>query len=864
METWQAYPALDTGSMTMKPMLSFRSLLPSLLLLTLALPVQAETRYCVGTPAQFQEALDQAAIDAGDSLIQVRSGTYHLTRDLRYAPITEFIIPVGRLTVRGGYNADCSSDSPAPDATTIHGSGEHVFSAETVTDSVTLAGLTFENAFVRVQRPLLAECVGTAHRFAFQQIRIDRGSLDITSLCHEVLIENTMLTNGIRIPGSLHAQDTSLHVHLVGGDTYAPPSLAMSNSSVINGRTTFTRCCDSAATARVFTSVFDRAAGPDIFSDVDILALNNRYDGIVFSSADGDGLPAGVLMEGSADNLDANPQRDAQPVPVTGSPMIGSGTANVRGGVPATDPAGNQRRIGFTGDRGALASGVNGSETYVVTNTDAAGTGSLAWAVDLANNNPGFNIINFNIPGESCPYRINLAGPLQIRNPMLIDGWSQPGNVKNTDPVGFNAVPCVVLNGGGTVSNGIETMAEMSAGALGVHGLGFEGFGVAIALTYGQFHGIEGNQFGGQVGDGFTLSGNVQAIALIGSDVGRSSIGGSGIGGVEIEQRNLIGDSSDVGVLITPFMGVGGRDNFVLINLIGLDKNGIDPLPNGTGVRINGPDNRVLGNRIGGNTLDGIVVSGPGAEGNEIRENRIGANMQSCPSPGAGAGNGGVGVVIEDAAYANFIGPANWIDCNGQEGVRVMPSAGGRNRIYENRINSNGGLGIDLGNPGVTANDTDPTGCDPVLGCASNRGQNFPLLSTAVRAAEGSGYPVNQPIRITGTLRSSIGGPYRIEFFGSSTCDSTGHGEGDRLLGLINVTITDEPYCPIPGGACEACVDSNCTTGFSAYVTELDVGIGDFITATAGPFQGGRSDTSEFSACLALVGDTIFADGFEE
>ena len=193
-----------------------------------------------------------------------------------------------------------------------------------------------------------------------------------------------------------------------------------------------------------------------------------------------------------------------------------------------------------------------------------------------------------------------------------------------------------------------------------------------------------------------------------------------------------------------------------------------------------------------------------------------------------------------------------------------MPSAGGRNRIHENRITSNGGLGIDLGNPGVSANDTDPTVCDPVVGCASNRGQNFPILDAAVRAAEGSGYPAGQPILITGSLRSGIGGPYRIEFFGSSSCDSLGHGEGDRLLGLINVTITDEPYCPILGGPCEACVESNCTTGFSTHVPELDVGIGGVITATAGPFQSGRSDTSEFSACLTLVADTIFADGFED
>jgi hypothetical protein len=131
----------------------------SLLLLALALPAQADTQYCVGTLAQFQDALDQAEVDAGDSLIHVRSGTYQLTSDLRYAPITEFVIPVGRLTVRGGYNADCSSYSLAPGATRINGSGEHLFSAETVTDSVMLAGLTFQSAFLRVQRPAPAECV---------------------------------------------------------------------------------------------------------------------------------------------------------------------------------------------------------------------------------------------------------------------------------------------------------------------------------------------------------------------------------------------------------------------------------------------------------------------------------------------------------------------------------------------------------------------------------------------------------------------------------------------------------------------------------------------------------------------------------
>lgn len=54
-----------------------------------------------------------------------------------------------------------------------------------------------------------------------------------------------------------------------------------------------------------------------------------------------------------------------------------------------------------------------------------------------------------------------------------------------------------------------------------------------------------------------------------------------------------------------------------------------------------------------------------------------------------------------------------------------------------------------------------------------------------------------------------------------------------------------------------------CTKSFSAYVTELNVDIGDVVTATATSPSG---DTSEFSGCMVVtneITDRIFADGFD-
>jgi parallel beta-helix repeat protein len=257
------------------------------------------------------------------------------------------------------------------------------------------------------------------------------------------------------------------------------------------------------------------------------------------------------------------------------------------------------------------------------------------------------------------------------------------------------------------------------------------------------------------------LAGNDQAIALVG---GRDTL----IGGAFPSHRNLIGSSSDVGVLITQFIGLGGEGITIRNNLIGSDKDGLGSLPNGDGIRISGPGNTVLENVIAGNTRDGIVIAGSNARGNTIVDNNIGGNLDLVTFL---QGNGRMGIMVENGASLNVIGPGNRVGRNGDDGIRIFADAGRSNRITGNLAALNDAMGIDIGANGVTANDNDPVSCAISSACAANRGQNYPVLSEAERKTQGL-IPINTPVRIRGTLRSVVGGPYRIEIFVSPGCDT--------------------------------------------------------------------------------------------
>src|SRR5213592_598074 len=84
--------------------------------------------------------------------------------------------------------------------------------------------------------------------------------------------------------------------------------------------------------------------------------------------------------------------------------------------------------------------------TFTVINTDDAGAGSLRQAIVDANNQAGADTIAFNIPGTGV-HTISPATELPaITDPVIIDGYSQPGSSANTLAVGDNAVLRIEIN----------------------------------------------------------------------------------------------------------------------------------------------------------------------------------------------------------------------------------------------------------------------------------------------------------------------------------------------------------------------------------------------------------------------------------
>ncbi|PYS80837.1 MAG: hypothetical protein DMF70_10130, partial [Acidobacteria bacterium] len=160
-------------------------------------------------------------------------------------------------------------------------------------------------------------------------------------------------------------------------------------------------------------------------------------------------------------------------------------------------------------------------------------------------------------------------------------------------------------------------------------------------------------------------------------------------------------------------------------------------------------------------------------------------------------------------------GGANIIANNGGDGVRVSSSGDINNLISQNSIFANTGLGINLGIDGVTPNDSGDSDTGP------NNLQNFPVIQVAAMDTQ----------TISGTLDSSVNGPFTIEFFnnGPGGCDGSGNGEGKTFIGSA----------PTSGGPF-----TSSQLPLGSFVT------GDVITATATDANG---NTSEFSVCFTAT-----------
>jgi parallel beta-helix repeat protein len=153
----------------------------------------------------------------------------------------------------------------------------------------------------------------------------------------------------------------------------------------------------------------------------------------------------------------------------------------------------------------------------------------------------------------------------------------------------------------------------------------------------------------------------------------------------------------------------GASTNTVSDNYIGLNIDGFSALGNGTGIEISGGAsfNDIDDNVISGNALDGVLVSGSGANFSEIRGNLIGLDAFGA----AAIPNGRHGVFITNGAEHTSVGGdtayRNLISGNQQHGVYIAGSGTESNIVWYNYIGIDwfGAWGVGNGYSGVAVSD---------------------------------------------------------------------------------------------------------------------------------------------------------------
>ena len=265
------------------------------------------------------------------------------------------------------------------------------------------------------------------------------------------------------------------------------------------------------------------------------------------------------------------------------------------------------------------------------------------------------------------------------------------------------------------------------------------------------------------------------------------------VGGDGTLERNVVSGNANEGVEIshTP----GSADNRVVGNFIGTDLTGTRAdaqTANGTfGIQVQDEAQRNVfrANVVGGNRSGGVhIEGGPNTPtiNNVFEGNWIGASRGGAPIP-----NAGPGVVINNRAARNRLGPGNVIAHNAGNGVTITGYAENDfDTITRNSIYANGGLGIDLAPVGQpNANDASDADSGP------NDQLNFPVFSAGPSGANGTacaGCTVELFASEAGTDEPGEGktflGSAKANDDGRFTAPLGGLEEGDRLT----ATATDE------------------------------------------------------------------------
>ncbi|WP_165226319.1 beta strand repeat-containing protein [Aquisphaera insulae] len=550
---------------------------------------------------------------------------------------------------------------------------------------------------------------------------------------------------------------------------------------------------------------------------------------VILVQIDGSLLPAGspglVISAGGSTVKGLSITAFASPIDIHDG-----GGNTIQGNFLGLDPSGaaalNSGPMIVSGAGGNLIGGPKPAQRNVID-----GSGSYEVTIAGAGNVFQGNFVGTDLSGSQ---RLTLAGGV------LVAGAS------NTTVGGLKPDSGNVLTGltiGTSSSPGATTGTLVQGNSIGADAAGWSGFsgGTSLVIFAGSGTVIGGTRAtAGNVirdilvepgGAGTSIQGNA-----IGVDAtGLHSLGATGsgitldyavnvtIGGTSKNSGNVISGNAHGYGIVGYFFGASSI--VVQGNVIGADSAGVTAVPNGMGgIRLGG-----VGNVIGGTDKNaGNVISGNGGPGlifdygsssALVQGNLIGTDATgSYPLGNAGDGISVQGLGSNDNTLGGTAkGAGNVIAFNGGSGVGILSSSGAvRNAILSNSIYGNAGLGIDLGDDGLTPNTPGGPHDGP------NNLQNTPVLRVAASRN-------NQTI-VKGTLNAAANAAFTIQVFANASADPSGSGPGQTLLGTIAVQ-TD-------------------SSGNARFQGSFKTQPGTVVSATATDAAG---NTSELSAAAAIV-----------
>jgi parallel beta-helix repeat protein len=526
--------------------------------------------------------------------------------------------------------------------------------------------------------------------------------------------------------------------------------------------------------------------------------------------------------------------------------------------------------------------------TFTVINTSDSGAGSLRQALISANAAAGADTINFNIPGTGV-HMISLLSPFggadgsqlgsgfpgtsSAHNPVTIDGCSQPGSDCSQFPLSLKVkVDASSIsatadggNGRGAIFNPLGSGSTVKGLAItGGIAKGYAAFAQYRVAVDGTFFATGGltlqSNYIGLNPDG-TANGNTSAMsaATNGIKIFPTKIGGSNPG-----EGNIIGSNSTNGVasqIATIFGTSPTLSSFVAEgNYFGLDPTGTQARPNGgpaIGVStayqdptVGVPGVIIRNNKIANSGTYGIhlyMSGGVLVEGNQITNSGTAGILVTGKAPTRATPAPAIvqtpNVIQNNTITGTVAGPGVAVtDVN----ATLRPT---RITIRHNSIYGNSGLGIDLGNNGVTANDH----LDPDAG--PNTLTNFPVLTQTAAGTLVEGSYDGLPNQV-----------FTMDYYANQTADSSGYGEGQTWIGSMNFNTDANGHVTFGPTATTGTADNVGFTGASLHGSALDwlkvsggaVPTGWSLASTA---TDGIGNTSEFSNSIASSGNSADSSG---